>query len=159
MKKFILIALMGLMSIGGFAQSSVGLNAVHSTGVLNNYGIGVKLGYEVTDNIRVAPSFNYFFEKDQIRQLGANIDLQYLLKFGKATVYPLVGVNYSNYKADSSVDGWNINLGGGAEYNLYKNISVGVEAKHSFLFAYSEKWVKDGIGGQAIISAGLTYKF
>jgi outer membrane protein X len=66
MKKFLLLALVGLMSVSSYAQKGetfVGLNLGYGTEI-KSFDIRAKVGYGITDQIRVSPSFNYFLEKD-----------------------------------------------------------------------------------------------
>jgi outer membrane protein X len=164
MKKFYLVLLIGLMSVSSvFAQkgeTTVGLNLGYGSEI-KSIGIGAKVGYGITDQIRIAPSFNYFLEKDYLSQWEVNADLHYLFPLSdKVTVYPLAGVAYINWKVnfgdifgddDSSAttSKIGINLGGGIGYSLTEKISIGAELKYSVVSDFD----------QAVFAVNIAYKF
>jgi hypothetical protein len=170
MKKFILVSMLGLISmVGAFAQSTIGISALKETGAAGNYGIGVQYGYQV-GNINIVPSVSYSFEKTQsgpvkaddykYGQLGANLDFQYIVKIKDFIVYPLIGANFTNFSKDgdfgnSNLRFFGLNAGGGVKHAISGNLSAVAETKHRYLFKKS--------GGKAdnaaVVSLGLLYSF
>ncbi|KAA6332890.1 hypothetical protein EZS27_018646 [termite gut metagenome] len=181
MKKFLLVMVIGFMSVSVFAQkgeTTVGLNLGYGTKI-KSFGIGAKVGYGITDQIRLSPSFNYFLEKDGLSQWEINADLHYLFPLSdKVTVYPLAGVTYTNWKWDST-KAWTedvarlflkvamddddidlyadtyskgkigVNLGGGIGFKLTDKLSVGAELKYSSVSDLD----------QGIFAVNIAYKF
>jgi opacity protein-like surface antigen len=167
MKKFILIAMMGLMSMATFAQSTIGVTAQKETGAAGNYGIGLQYGYQI-GSINIAPSVSYSFEKTagtgedsyKYGQLGVNLDFQYLYKIQKITVYPLIGANFTNLSQDGDfgIDGaqrFGLNVGGGVRYSIANNVIGTLETKHRYLFKNGDS---DAVNA-AVVSLGLLYSF
>ena len=163
---FMLITLVITTSV--FAQKdekSVGLNLLYGSEI-KNIGIGAKFNYNVTDPIRVSPSFNYFLKKDGFSMWEINADIHYLFPIAeKLKVYPLTGLAFVGTKFDYGdlFDGWDdfdvddsststnfgINLGGGVSYPLTDKLSIGAELKYSLISDFD----------QLVLSANVTYKF
>ena len=62
----VLLLVVTLVSLCSYAQKgekSVNLQLGYGTEI-KNVGLGAKFAYNVTDAIRLAPSFDYFFKKD-----------------------------------------------------------------------------------------------
>ena len=69
MKKLIVLFSMMFFIMGSaFAQKGIQAAGVHlSYGTeIESFGIGVKYQYMITDNIRLEPSMNYFFENNGV---------------------------------------------------------------------------------------------
>ena len=79
MKKIIIAACMALLGCGSvFAQQgkqAIGGNLSYGTEI-ESVGIGLKYQYNITDQIRIEPSMNYFFKNDGLSMfdINANID-------------------------------------------------------------------------------------
>ena len=63
MKKFVVVLMLALFSIGVHAQtekgrSSVGLNLGYSFNDIGNTAIGIDYRYSIIDAVRIAPSVN-----------------------------------------------------------------------------------------------------
>jgi hypothetical protein len=170
--------LMGAMSIASFAQVSVGVKGIKETGDFGNYGIGVQVGYQI-GNFNIVPGFNQYFNRTKTtiqsyqqsptetvenpvnyayKQQGINLDAQYLVKIANFTVYPIVGVNYTNFNSTAlDLDGgWRFGLstGGGIRLSIIKNLDGVLETTHRFLIKKDNAYGSDA----AIVSAGLVYK-
>ena len=89
-----------------------------------------------------------------------NANVHYLIDVAdKFKVYPLAGLGYTNwsYKVEydnvtlaKGTDGrLAVNLGGGAEYELTKDLSVNAELKYQIISHYNQ-WV---------LGVGVAYKF
>ena len=127
----------------------------------NSIGLGVKGQYYFTDQIRGEASFDYFFKNQGISMWDINANVHYLFDVAnKVKVYPLAGLGYTNwsykyeYPGHSVIEGSDgrlaINLGGGAEYELTKDLSVNAELKYQIV---SNNY------SQLVLGVGVAYKF
>lgn len=166
MKRTFLTLCIALMSVCAFAQkgtTALGVNLSYGTEI-SNVGLGVKGQYNFTDAIRGQLSFDYFFKKDYVSMWDINADVHYLFPLNKGfTVYPLVGLTYTHWKADlpdvydellgggdSSEGRFGGNVGGGVQYDINSSWAVNFEIKYQIL--------GDGYG-QAVFGFGAAYKF
>ena len=81
MKKIIIAACMALLGCGSvFAQQgkqAIGGNLSYGTEI-ESVGIGLKYQYNITDQIRIEPSMNYFFKNDGLSMFDINANIHYL---------------------------------------------------------------------------------
>ncbi len=148
-------------------EMAAGAQLVYGTGDgLSNFGLGAKFQWNVIDNLRLEPSFNYFFEKDMVNMwdLSANAHYQFSLS-DSFVAYPLAGISVMGVSVDVpefdlgygySVGGGSasdteigFNIGGGVDYNVTKNIAINLEAKYKI----------GGDWSRLVIAAGAVYKF
>ena len=126
----------------------------------NSLGFGVKGQYYFTDHIRGEGSFDYFFKRKGLSMWDVNANVHYLFDVAdKFKVYPLAGLGYTNwsykyeYAGAPVVEGSDgrlaVNLGGGVEYELTKNLNVNAEAKYQIISNYN----------QLVLGVGVAYKF
>ncbi|NDV66398.1 outer membrane protein [Bacteroides sp. 224] len=101
MKKLFIIAI--IFMIGSNAMAQKGEMA---GGILLNYGteieslgIGAKFQYGITDAIRIEPSFDYYFGKNDFNMFDFNANVHYLFNVApKINIYPLAGLGYTSWK-------------------------------------------------------------
>lgn len=149
-------------------EKSVGINVVYGTEI-KNVGVGARFNYGITDEIRLAPNFNYFIKKDGLSGLEFNADAHYLFEVApEFKIYPLAGLTCTSWrfswgdafkgleeygievdKTSSTTTKFGINLGGGLVYSLSDNIDLGVEAKYSLVSDFD----------QMVFGINLCYKF
>lgn len=121
-----------------------------------NLGIGAVYRHGLTDNIRIEPSFNYYFKHDHLSMWDLNVNFHYLFPVASdVTVYPLAGVGYANVKlhfrdliggANNVNDGnVTINLGGGVDYQLSSAIKLNVEVKYQIIDGYNQLVLTPGV--------------
>ena len=126
----------------------------------NNIGLGVKGQYYFTDQIRGEASFDYFLKNKGISMWDINANVHYLFDVAnKVKVYPVAGLGYTNWSykyeyaghtiAEGSDGRIAVNLGGGAEYELTKDLSVNAELKYQIISNYN----------QLLLGVGVAYKF
>ena len=126
----------------------------------NNIGLGVKGQYYFTDQIRGEASFDYFLKNQGVSMWDINANVHYLFDVAdKFMVYPVAGLGYTNWSykyenaghtiAEGSDGRIAINLGGGAEYELTKDLSVNAELKYQIISNYN----------QLLLGVGVAYKF
>jgi outer membrane protein X len=158
MKKLsVFLLLMAVMSLHGFAQKgekAIGVNVGYGFEI-ESIAIGVKFNYGITDQIRVSPSFNYFFAKNGLSEWEINADVHYVFNVAsKVTVYPLAGLTFTGWTFDwggmsSSVTRFGANVGAGIAYQFTDALSVGFEAKYSIVSDFD----------QFVPSINATYQF
>lgn len=157
-KLIVFLSMMFFVMNGAFAQKgiqAVGAHLGYGTEI-GSIGIGVKYQYNITDNIRLEPSVNYFFENDGVDMFDINANAHYLFPMSNnIRVYPLAGFTYSRWSANAG-DGWEVskskfglNLGGGAECDISDNLMMNIELKYQLISKFD----------QTVVSIGLAYMF
>ena len=163
MKKLFLLVCATVMSLSASAQAgdkALGAQLVFGSET-NSIGFGVKGQYYFTDQIRGEGSFDYFLKNKGISMWDINANVHYLFDVAnKVKVYPLAGLGYTNwsykyeYPGHSVIEGSDgrlaINLGGGAEYELTKDLSVNAELKYQIV---SNNY------SQLVLGVGVAYQF
>ena len=162
MEKLLLLVCAAVMSLSASAQAgdkALGAQLVFGSET-NSLGFGVKGQYYFTDHIRGEGSFDYFLKNKGISMWDINANVHYLFDVAdKFKVYPLAGLGYTNwsykyeYAGAPVVEGSDgrlaVNLGGGVEYELTKNLNVNAEAKYQIISNYN----------QLVLGVGVAYKF
>ena len=147
------------MSLSASAQA--GDKAVGAQLVFGSETNSIGFGVNFTDQIRGEGSFDYFLKNKGISMWDINANVHYLFDVAnKVKVYPLAGLGYTNwsykyeYPGHSVIEGSDgrlaINLGGGAEYELTKDLSVNAELKYQIV---SNNY------SQLVLGVGVAYKF
>ena len=162
MKKLLLLVCAAAMSLSASAQAgdkALGAQLVFGSET-NNIGLGVKGQYYFTDQIRGEASVDYFFKNKGVSMWDINANVHYLFDVAdKFKVYPLAGLGYTNWSykyefpglpvVEGSDGRLAVNLGGGAEYELTKDLSVNAELKYQIISNYN----------QLVLGVGVAYKF
>ena len=162
MKKLLLLVCAAVMSLSASAQAgdkALGAQLLFGSKT-NNIGLGVKGQYYFTDQIRGEASFDYFLKNQGVSMWDINANVHYLFDVAdKIKVYPVAGLGYTNWSykyeyaghtiAEGSDGRIAINLGGGAEYELTKDLSVNAELKYQIISNYN----------QLLLGVGVAYKF
>ena len=162
MKKLLLLVCAAVMSLSASAQAgdkALGAQLVFGSET-NSLGFGVKGQYYFTDHIRGEGSFDYFLKNKGISMWDINANVHYLFDVAdKFKVYPLAGLGYTNWSykyeyagapvVEGSYGRLAVNLGGGVEYELTKNLNVNAEAKYQIISNYN----------QLVLGVGVAYKF
>ena len=162
MKKLFLLVCAAVMSLSASAQAgdkALGAQLVFGSET-NSFGLGVKGQYYFTDQLRGEASVDYFFKNKGVSMWDINANVHYLFDVAdKFKVYPLAGLGYTNwsykyeYAGAPVVEGSDgrlaVNLGGGVEYELTKNLNVNAEAKYQIISNYN----------QLVLGVGVAYKF
>jgi hypothetical protein len=115
-------------------------------------GLGITFGgeYLLTDVIGIAPAYSFFFKSSvtvsgvdkSIKTSAFNVDGKYYFLKKGISVYGLFGFSYGFVKEETIImfgnvpqtinttdNSFGINLGGGADYIVYKNIYVNGQVK------------------------------
>lgn len=162
MKKLLLLVCAAVMSLSASAQAgdkALGAQLVFGSET-NNIGLGVKGQYYFTDQLRGEASVDYFFKNKGVSMWDINANVHYLFDVAdKFKVYPLAGLGYTNWSYKLEYDNVTlakgtdgrlaVNLGGGAEYELTKDLSVNAELKYQIISHYN----------QLVLGVGVAYKF
>jgi len=139
MKKFVMMLMLAVFSLGAYAQTQQGQSAV---GFNIGYGfdsknatLGVDYRYCITDAVRLSPSLTYFVKNDNHSTWAIDLNAHYVVKLSEMFgFYPLAGLSLSFWKAgpwDATRFGANIGLGG--EVYATDRVSVGLEAKYNII--------------------------
>ena len=162
MKKLLLLVCAAVMSLSASAQAgdkALGAQLVFGSET-NNIGLGVKGQYYFTDQLRGEASVDYFFKNKGVSMWDINANVHYLFDVAnKVKVYPLAGLGYTNWSykyefpglpvVEGSDGRFAVNLGGGAEYELTKDLSVNAELKYQIISNYN----------QLVLGVGVACKF
>ena len=162
MKKLLLLVCAAVMSLSASAQAgdkALGAQLVFGSET-NSFGLGVKGQYYFTDQLRGEASVDYFFKNKGVSMWDINANVHYLFDVAnKVKVYPLAGLGYTNWSYKLEYDNVTlakgtdgrlaVNLGGGAEYELTKDLSVNAELKYQIINNYN----------QLVLGVGVAYKF
>ena len=162
MKKLLLLVCAAVMSLSASAQAgdkALGAQFVFGSET-NNIGLGVKGQYYFTDQLRGEASVDYFFKNKGVSMWDINANVHYLFDVAnKVKVYPLAGLGYTNWSykyefpglpvVEGSDGRLAVNLGGGAEYELTKDLSVNADLKYQIISNYN----------QLVLGVGVACKF
>ena len=162
MKKLLLLVCAAVMSLSASAQAgdkALGAQLVFGSET-NSIGLGVKGQYYFTDQLRGEASVDYFFKNKGVSMWDINANVHYLFDVAnKVKVYPLAGLGYTNWSYKLEYDNVTlakgtdgrlaVNLGGGAEYELTKDLSVNAELKYQIISNYN----------QLVLGVGVACKF
>ena len=92
MKKiFIFLGLMFVMLSSTYAQKgrqAIGFGLSYGTEI-ESAGLGIKYQYNITNPLRIEPSFNYFFENDNVSMLDLNVNFHYLCPVAQSVKHPV----------------------------------------------------------------------
>ncbi len=67
-------------------KQAIGFGLSYGTEI-ESIGLGIKYQYNITNPIRIEPSFNYFFENDNVSMLDLNVNFHYLFPVAKSYQY------------------------------------------------------------------------
>ena len=160
MKKLIVLFSMMFCIMGSaFAQKGIQAAGVHlSYGTeISSIGLGVKYQYNITDNIRLEPSINYFFENKGLDMFDFNANAHYLFPVqNNVRLYPLAGLTFTKWSedlgnsgAEISLSRFGFNLGGGAEFDITDELMMNFEIKYQLISDLD----------QAVFNIGIAYMF
>lgn len=153
MKRF-LVALVAVVAIFGCASAQkgrVGAGVDFNFGTkISNVGFGLNLQYGFTNQLRGEASFDAFFEAKHQTVWDFNFNFHYLIKVAPRTnFYPLVGLTILHDDIGDGFTRVGVNLGGGLEHYVTRDLSLNVEIKGQLLKDFS----------QAVVGIGAIYHF
>lgn len=142
MKKSILSFIVFLMCLGFAKSQSIGLMLGYGSKI-EQIGIGANAEFGLTDKLKIAPSFLYYFTEDHdfvktnLWELNGNVNY-YFIDDNDLGVYGLGGLNYTHISAKADHMGYShsessgkigLNLGAGLNYNITDRLSPYAELK------------------------------
>lgn len=150
MKKLIVMCMLAIISMSAFAQtqqgqSSFGFNLGYGFNENGNALLGLDYRYNLTDEVRLAPSLSYFVKDDGLSAWAIDVNAHYVFKLSDMFgFYPLAGLDLSFWKVSlgnsASLNktrlGANIGLGG--EVYATDQLSVGLEFKYNILKSWGD---------------------
>ena len=156
MKKVFLAMSIALISMSAMAQQSkgdmaAGVKLLYGTEI-ENVGLGGRLQYMLTDNLRGEGSFDYFFEKNDLNMWNINANVHYLCPVAESTtIYPVFGLGLCNIYSDMVHNSVKLclNLGAGIQQDVAKDLALDLEAKYQIINHHN----------QFVASIGCIYKF
>lgn len=168
MKKiFTIVAMVAISAIIGNnraeaqtkGEMGAGLNFEIASGEdYTNYGLGVKYQWTFFNNMRLEPSFTYFFKKDNISTWDLTANVQYLFPIGPMmNVYPVLGMGMTGVNRDYEPLGLSdeddtkfaFNFGAGIEFMFTSRIGMNIEYKYRIV----DSW------NRSHFTFGAVYKF
>ncbi len=138
---FVVLGICSAMAQKG--SQSVGLHLNYATEV-ENVGIGAFYRYNITNALRVEPSFDYYLEKDNLSEWNANVNFHYLFDIGSDfKLYPVAGLGLTSWSVDTpagdaSENKMAVNLGCGAEFPVSDKITLGAELKYQIISNWNQ---------------------
>lgn len=186
--KRLLVMLLSVFAVCGSAwaqqgEKSMGVNLGYGSGSLHkSFKIGAEFRYGITDAIRIAPNFDYFFKSDGIGLWSINANAHYLFNIKSVEglkVYPLLGLTVlgttgagagdegdmgdelNDYYPDYDEDLENIGGNSGNVTKFGGNIGAGVQypvlSNLDLGFEIKYQFVKDY--DQVVFGINASYKF
>ncbi len=160
MKKRLILSLLcaaGISLAASAAGGDMALGVHLSNGsAMNQMGFGVKFQCELVDAFRMEPSFDYYFKHNNCSTWEINLNLHYVVDVtSKFDVYPVAGLGYAHWSHDvgdnlsRNYDRLALNLGGGADIALSRQVAFTGELRYQIMSDYS----------QFVPMVGVKYKF
>lgn len=115
-------------------------------------GAGAHMHYYRTNNLRFAPAFTYYLERKGHGLWTIDSDIHYVIPATvSASLYPIAGVHYSNWKYNNNNESWNKhriggNLGIGLQHDISYRVRANFELKYQFIKDFSQVLFTAGIG-------------
>ena len=125
-----------------FQSTGLGFNVGYS-GLNENAGIGVHARFHLVGGLRLEPTFDYYFKKNEFGywDVMANFNYVFGVAQNKVGLYPIVGIGVGKVAVDGADADLSWNLGGGVEFPVASDFSLGVELKGQKLGDFDFKFV------------------
>ncbi|MCX7550663.1 outer membrane beta-barrel protein [Xanthomarina sp. F2636L] len=146
-KLFLIFAALFFIGTQIQAQIALGGGLAYNEKV-SGPGITLKAEFNITENIAIAPGGTYFFGNSLYGYnqniIAVDVNAHYFFNIieEKLKIYPLLGINYSNYKTGSTYYGYyyntyevkdsafGANIGAGGRWAFSEKLSVYLEPKY-----------------------------
>lgn len=164
-KIFLTLAVLFFIGTQIQAQISIG-GGLGYNAEISGPGVTGKAEFNITEEIAVSPGVTYFFGSSlygfnrNVLSVDANAHYFFEIIESKLKIYPLLGLNYSNYNSGSSTyygyyygtskvsnSAFGANIGAGARWAFSEKLSVYLEPKY----------VASNFD-QVVINAGVLYQ-
>lgn len=140
MKKIFITLMLGVMTLAASAQ----VKSIDIKGNLrHDFGLGVGITADLTNNFEFSPSFNYYFGDNSNDFFHIDGDFHYNVPLGnKFTFYPIVGLTY--YHADN-FNKLGVDLGAGIKYDFTRKIAGFIEGKYQWVDGNDDSYFSVGM--------------
>lgn len=162
MKRVILVIAILISCLYSFAQkSSAIIDLGYRTKFDNaNWGMGGQFKYNLPYNLRAAADVMAYFPQNSDLGLDVGLNLQYLLKFDRVGLYPVIGIVMSSHSFSAEpnsrdVTDFGLSLGAGAEFNLSRRSFINIDYKYYLINKDRPFWYTD----YANIRIGYGFRF
>lgn len=159
MKRILSFIVVAIMAIGAYAQQGqfgLGANVILAPAVegpsRTNFGLGAKLQYGLSNNVRLEGDVEYLFKAKHISQFDFTVNGHYLVDItSDVTMYPIMGIGFASVKPENhpGLSKFIFNLGLGAEYAITERVAACLEIKYQYCQDVSKM----------PIAVGIAYKF
>ena len=145
------ILISSAMLVASAATASAQIQTIDlKSSIRNEFGLGVGITADLTDNIEFSPSASYYFAGSLITNLQAEADFHYKFDVGDEFIlYPLLGggLDYDNTKDSHSDLNFLMNIGCGLTKEFTSSLAGFVECKYQWIGGHG----RDG----AYLTAGI----
>ncbi len=124
----------------------------------NSATAGLVFQYSLSSVVRIAPELGVIFRHENLDGLAADINVHFPFGFagGKASVYPLVGANFTSWgrhgidpethdDVTSHSNQFGINMGAGLELRCTHSLKLSLEGRYTLMRHYPTAFVTAGI--------------
>lgn len=156
---FTVIAILSVTQVFAQFEGTTGLGVHAGYGAqINSLGAGAHVHYYHTNNLRFVPAFTYYLPRKGNSMWIVDADAHYIVPVSvSASLYPIAGLTYSNWKYDASSagntfgDDWKkhrigANLGLGFQHDISYRVRANFELKYQFIKDFSQVSFMAGIG-------------
>lgn len=116
---------------------------LNSATAINQMGVGAKMQFDLPNDFRIEPSFDYMFRHDDFSMWGVNLTAQYVAPIlSDLNIYPILGVSYvgwNEYKkyeyktVDDNFYRCGAIFGTGVEYYLNSQYALFSEVRYQYI--------------------------
>jgi|GEM_PF-1324123 len=132
MKKLIFTIFIALtFGYSGFGQTQFGGGISFVSSSNSAIGVGLKTAFDVTESLRAAPSFHYYFEEGTFFSIDADIQFKLATIGDNTLIFPFAGLNFAKTEGLDAELG--INLGVHANFPVSDFLNVYLEPKFVLL--------------------------
>lgn len=136
MRKMMMLLVFAAIVTLGYAQkgnTSAGFTLGHAVDTENTIA-GLDFRYNVTDELRLAPSISHYFKNNHLSAWAIDVNAHYVFALNDLFgFYPLGGVGLTFWDSkwsSSNVNRLGLNVGLGVELYATKEVTVGLEMKY-----------------------------
>lgn len=148
MKKYFLVLALSMASLCLFAQAGewgIGINLGYGSRAELPL-VGINFSYGITDEIRVAPSFDGFLRGDGFRAWTLNTNFHYLFPVSPTiNLFPVLGATLAGWQTCKEYGGdvndlirVGANVGGGMDYLINERFRIGLVLKYSIVSGFDQ---------------------
>lgn len=168
MKKFVMMLMLAVLSLGAYAQTQQGQSAL---GFNIGYGfdsknatLGLDYRYCITDEVRINPGLTHFVKNDGLSAWAIDLNAHYVVKLSEMFgFYPLAGLslcfwnfggkldlgNYGKLEVSDTETRLGANIGLGGEVYATGDLTIGLEVKYNIIKDFD----------QALLGVRVGYSF